>query len=479
MEPNTVPAPTDVDQYKDMKCSECGAFCKFQCLAAHIHKFACHTETCLLRTESVHVDPVEGVFYPWKSAPSRDPEFDAAPYGTRQPPPAAEEDPDLGPPRDRSRKTRNQSPPPEKKSRRSKPAAADTDDTLIRCSVCGNSCELRCLKSHIAKFSCHTRGCFLHDQSVEVDVEGGVMYLWKKAKSKPQRKHEPEPAPYGAGGTHYQSPYDDYGPGYGTKSPYDAPPSFYDTRPPAYDRRGRSYNVREVSPTRDQKHTKYRTDPDRGREPRGRSRPRDTGRRPPSPSPDRGPRDPDGRDRERASTFPTKPTKSDPFNHPFFKRERTTREPPLDRGRKRGDSFSSYIDRSMDEMDRMMAGMGVGFGGGPPRAPPLGRSFASGFMRGPPPPPPRTADPYPPSYPTPFGRTAPGPSYAPRPNPPPPPPRDADPYQTTSYGYGPVPGPRRTRPEEEPVFYEYAPAEDFGGGYYPKRGGRSKSRTRR
>ncbi|KAK4150958.1 hypothetical protein C8A00DRAFT_36423 [Chaetomidium leptoderma] len=76
--------PAGVDPYKVMRCSVCGNSCRVRCLERHIPDFACHNKDCILHSESVHADTVDGVIYPWKNAPQPDPDFEPAPYGTRK-----------------------------------------------------------------------------------------------------------------------------------------------------------------------------------------------------------------------------------------------------------------------------------------------------------------------------------------------------------------------------------------------------------
>jgi hypothetical protein len=377
------PPPADADQYKDMRCSVCGKSCKLRCLEAHIHKFACHTEGCLLRNESVHVDTVEGVFHLWKNAPNRDPDFVAAPYGNRdvyRDP--AEKEPNVEPSRHRGwearppspapdeagRKTRRSKPPPGKAHRKTLHRSPSPDDVrdsirrkLIRCSVCGKSCELRCLMSHMVEFACHDKDCFLHDRTVQVDIEGGLMYTIDGATHKPTPQPEPQRPPYGAGGTRYESPYGGDGPSMGPPPSWTKPFPF-DARPPPYNTRPAPYNVREVSPSRDRDRTRewhHHSSRPREDKPHRSSRSRETDRRAPSPS----------RDPRRASAFPTRPTGNNPFSHPFndpfddpfFKRTpaRDTR-PPADHGRRR-DPMESFMEQSMADMDRMMSNLGGRF----------------------------------------------------------------------------------------------------------------------
>jgi hypothetical protein len=459
------------------------------------------------------------------------------------------------PPRHRRREARPPSPPPEeaRKPRRSKPPPGEPGRNaryrspspdgilgrLIRCSICGTSCEFRCLMSHMVDFSCHEKGCFLHTRPVKVNIEEGVMHWMDSMKHEPSPEPKPRPAYHGGGGTRYPSPFDGDSPNMGPPPyrtrphPYDTRPSAFDARPPPYNTRPAPYNVREVSPSRDSDRTQERHRQPREDKPHRTNRPRETDRRAPSPS----------RNRKKTSTFPTRPTGNDPFNDPFnnpfndsfgdpfddpfFKRGATRdTKPPADHGRRR-----DPMEQSISDMDRMMADLGgLGrFKADIPNATPppeTRRKFPPGFMPGPPPgrerdqglprrvsnrPPPSDTDPY--QQTAAPGRAqaqAPGYGYAPGPVPgayrgnnnreaphdagertgrtgrrAPSPPRRrrtsrGPTTRTTERGDGRR-AEERTRGDAEPLVFERVPADGCGNfmGGDPNRGGRRMSRAHR
>src|SRR5690606_24144187 len=119
------------------------------------------------------------------------------------------------PPPEEAKKSRRSKPPPDEAGRKTRyrgPSPGGIFGKLIRCSVCGSSCELRCLMSHMVDFPCHTKGCFLHTRPVEVNLEEGVMHWMDSTTHGPSPRPEPQPAPYGAGRTRYAGPFDGGGP---------------------------------------------------------------------------------------------------------------------------------------------------------------------------------------------------------------------------------------------------------------------------
>lgn len=65
---------------------------------------------------------------------------------------------------------------------------------VIRCSMCGSSCQLKCIKIHINSFGCHNTKCLLNTESVHVDTDAGEITWWKNA---PHPDPEYERVPYG------------------------------------------------------------------------------------------------------------------------------------------------------------------------------------------------------------------------------------------------------------------------------------------
>ncbi len=105
------PLPDWADLDYPIWCAHCRTDndCTLRCLASHIPQFACHNRACLLHSESVHVDPEDGIIYPWLNAPHQDYSHGPVrvPYGTRVPATGGQEEKprraDVKPESDRAR----------------------------------------------------------------------------------------------------------------------------------------------------------------------------------------------------------------------------------------------------------------------------------------------------------------------------------------------------------------------------------------
>ncbi|KAK4239494.1 hypothetical protein C8A03DRAFT_32445 [Achaetomium macrosporum] len=58
-----------------------------------------------------------------------------------------------------------------------RPGGIDLNQTMT-CSICGNSCRVRCMITHINEFTCHNKDCPLHTGSVFLDPFKGKISPW-------------------------------------------------------------------------------------------------------------------------------------------------------------------------------------------------------------------------------------------------------------------------------------------------------------